>query len=157
MFIYETNWFTAVDDRKINFLFLPKAERKSFKKVPFCRNTERGSFCRKRVFLPKEGLSSKNLRQFWNKLRWIRWFLMPKQAIYAAKRPFCQNKLFLQKHQKAKLKQKEFLPNFCQNFRPKGHRNALSVAHCFEFLCLNMPNAYLPWLLRLKLLLGNLA
>ena len=56
----------VVGDRKRNFVFLPKADRKAFKKIPFCRNTEsteRWSFCRKRLFLPKEGLSAKNLGQ----------------------------------------------------------------------------------------------
>ena len=60
------NMGSLVGDRKRNFVFLPKAERKASKKIPFWRNTEsteRWSFCRKRLSLPKEGLSAKNLGQ----------------------------------------------------------------------------------------------
>ena len=86
-------------------------------------SAERGCFCRKMVFLQRIIVILDN------ELRQIRWNFLPKEAISAERNPFCRKKLFLQKHRKVKLKQKEFLPNFCRNFRPKGHRNALSVAH----------------------------
>ena len=104
----------AVGDQKRNFFFLPKAERETFKKVHFCRNTERTereSFCRKRPFLPKDGLSGRHLCLFRPEPRRI---FLPKQDISAERRHFCRKKLFLQKHRKTKLKQKEFLPNFCR-------------------------------------------
>ena len=81
-------------DRKRNFLFLPKAERETFKKVHFCRNTERTerqSFCRKGLFLQKEGLSAKNYSQFGQRIK-ANWMEFPTERGY-----FCRKKSFLPK------------------------------------------------------------
>ena len=67
----KVNGVSVVGDGKRNFVFLPTAERKTFKKdsaeilkVPTDGlSAERDCFSRKRLFLQKEGLPAKNLGQ----------------------------------------------------------------------------------------------
>ena len=132
----------VVGDRKRNFVFLPKAERKVFKKIPFCRNTEsteRWSFCRKRLFLPKEDLLAKNLGQSWHKLK-AYWEDSPAETGY-----FCRKKTFLPKEavsaavpkgqNKTERVSAEFLPKFSAEIRHFGHFGRSLCCRTLKHLC----------------------
>ena len=119
---YGCHHLITVGNWKRNFFFLQKGERGEFQKVPLCRNsetTERVSFCRKRLFLPKEGVSANYYSQFW---KWIKaiWIEFPTERDY-----FCRKKAFLPKEavsaetSKYKIKAERVSAEFLLKFSAK--------------------------------------